>query len=106
MGVPCSQCLPRTWEYALVTAQGTCCGVQLLPQPAMPAASYPQSCPVVLVTGQGREQIAVQALHGGVQDYLVQGDLSTDLLYRTITHAIDKFRLHWSTLVDETLSCR
>src|SRR5215510_16580274 len=61
---------------------------------AMQAASYPQRCPVVLLTGQGSEQIAVQALHCGAHDYLVKGDLSADLLHRTIINAIDKFRLH------------
>ena len=49
---------------------------------------------MVLLTGQGSEQIAVQALHCGAQDYLVKGDISADLLHRTITNAIDKFRLH------------
>ena len=67
-------------------------GLQFLT--AMQAESHPQICPVVLLTGQGSEQIAVQALHCGAQDYLVKGDLSADLLHRTITHAIDKFRLH------------
>src|SRR5438445_1645764 len=67
-------------------------GLQFLA--AMQAAPYPQSCPVVLLTGQGSEQIAVQALHCGAQDYVVKGDLSTGLLHRTITNAIEKFRLH------------
>src|SRR5919198_1432219 len=67
-------------------------GLQFLA--AMQAAAHPQSCPVVLLTGRGSEQIAVQALHYGAQDYLVKGDLSADLLHRTITNAIDKFRLH------------
>src|SRR5262252_1042065 len=66
-------------------------GLQFLT--AMQAASYPQRCPVVLLTGQGSEQIAVQALHCGAQDYLVKGDISADLLHRTITNAVDKFRL-------------
>src|SRR5262245_56663690 len=67
-------------------------GLQFLA--AMQAEPHPQSCPVVLLTGQGSEQIAVQALHCGAQDYLVKGDLSAGLLHRTITNAIDKFRLH------------
>jgi CheY-like chemotaxis protein len=67
-------------------------GLQFLA--AMRAKAHPQSCPVVLLTGQGSEQIAVQALHCGAQDYLVKGDLSPGLLHRTITNAIDKFRLH------------
>jgi signal transduction histidine kinase len=67
-------------------------GLQFLE--AMQAEAHLQSCPVVLLTGQGSEQIAVQALHCGAQDYLVKGDLSADLLHRAITNAIDKFRLH------------
>jgi two-component system NtrC family sensor kinase len=67
-------------------------GLQFLA--AMQAAPHPQSCPVVLLTGQGSEQIAVQALHCGAQDYVVKGDLSADLLHRTIANAIDKFRLY------------
>jgi signal transduction histidine kinase/DNA-binding response OmpR family regulator len=50
--------------------------------------------PVVMLTGQGSEQIAVQAMHRGVQDYLVKSDLSADTLRRAIRNAVDKFRLH------------
>jgi two-component system NtrC family sensor kinase len=61
---------------------------------ALQAQASPQRCPVVLLTGHGSEKIAVQAMHCGAQDYVVKGDLSADLLHRTITNAIDKFRLH------------
>ena len=67
-------------------------GLQFLA--AMQAEAHLQSCPVVLLTGQGSEQIAVQALHCGAQDYVVKGDLSADRLHRAITNAIEKFRLH------------
>jgi signal transduction histidine kinase/DNA-binding response OmpR family regulator len=67
-------------------------GLQFLA--AMQAGSPSQRCPVVLLTGQGSEQIAVQALHCGAQDYLVKGDVSADLLHRTITNTIEQFRLH------------
>jgi signal transduction histidine kinase/CheY-like chemotaxis protein len=53
-----------------------------------------QACPVVLLTGQGSEQLAVQALRHGAQDYLVKRDLSADVLQRTIDRAIETFRLH------------
>jgi signal transduction histidine kinase/DNA-binding response OmpR family regulator len=66
-------------------------GLQFLA--AMRATQHPQSCPVVLLTGQGSEQVAVQALRDGAQDYVVKDDLSADLLHWTITNAIDKFRL-------------
>jgi signal transduction histidine kinase/DNA-binding response OmpR family regulator len=61
---------------------------------ALQAQASPQRCPVVLLTGHGSEKIAVQAMHCGAQDYVVKGDLSADLLHRTITNAIEKFRLH------------
>jgi two-component system NtrC family sensor kinase len=67
-------------------------GLQFLT--ALQTGLHPQVCPVVLLTGQGSEQLAVQALHSGAQDYLVKRDLSADLLHRAITQAIEKFRLH------------
>jgi two-component system NtrC family sensor kinase len=66
-------------------------GLQFLA--AMRATQHPQICPVVLLTGQGSEQVAVQALRDGAQDYVVKDDLSADLLHWTITNAIEKFRL-------------
>jgi DNA-binding NarL/FixJ family response regulator len=49
--------------------------------------------PVVMLTGQGDESIAVQAMKQGVQDYLVKGQLSPDVLDRTLHSAITQFRL-------------
>src|SRR5262245_29319428 len=49
--------------------------------------------PVVILTGQGTEQLAVQAMHRGVQDYVVKDDLSAGTLRRIIANAVDKFRL-------------
>ena len=49
--------------------------------------------PVVILTGQGSEQLAVQSMHRGVQDYVVKDDLSADILRRVIANAVDKFRL-------------
>jgi PAS domain S-box-containing protein len=50
--------------------------------------------PVVMLTGQGDENIAVQALKLGAQDYLVKRDLTPDLLQSSIRNAIssDRFR--------------
>jgi len=48
--------------------------------------------PVVMLTGQGSEQLAVQSMHRGVQDYVVKDDLSADTLRRVIANAVDKFR--------------
>jgi signal transduction histidine kinase/DNA-binding response OmpR family regulator len=73
-------------------------------------ASLP--CPVIMLTGHGSEQLAVQAMHRGVQDYVVKEDLSADTLRRVIANAVDKFRLqqmlktHRSLLQEQNLALR
>ncbi|MFZ5572910.1 MAG: diguanylate cyclase [Thermodesulfobacteriota bacterium] len=46
--------------------------------------------PTIVLTGQGNEMIAVQAMKKGATDYLVKGALNHDLLIRTIRHAMEK----------------
>ena len=41
-------------------------------------------CAVVLVTGQGNEAIAVEAMKRGVQDYLVKDQVNEGSLWRAI----------------------
>ncbi|MDX2028874.1 MAG: response regulator [Alphaproteobacteria bacterium] len=45
--------------------------------------------PVIMLTGQGNETIAVQAMKEGAQDYLVKAVMTPELLHRTITSAIE-----------------
>ncbi|MDB5336649.1 MAG: hybrid sensor histidine kinase/response regulator [Planctomycetaceae bacterium] len=45
------------------------------------------SPPVIMVTGQGNESVAVQAMKSGAQDYLVKGAI-TDTLLHSIQNAI------------------
>ena len=44
--------------------------------------------PVVMMTGQGNENIAVQAIKAGAQHYLVKSDVTPELLHETIAAAI------------------
>jgi signal transduction histidine kinase len=44
------------------------------------ACQTTQPLPVIMLTGQGDEAIAVQAIKRGAQDYLVKGDLKPDIL--------------------------
>ncbi len=46
--------------------------------------------PVVMLTGQGNEQIAVEALKRGAEDYLAKSNLDTIGLGKTINSAIEK----------------
>ncbi len=45
--------------------------------------------PVIFLTGQGNETVAVQAMKNGAADYLVKGALTGDLLVRAIRHALE-----------------
>jgi len=46
--------------------------------------------PIVMLTGLDDEKTAVSALQFGVQDYLVKGRIDSDLLARSIRHAIER----------------
>jgi sigma-B regulation protein RsbU (phosphoserine phosphatase) len=46
--------------------------------------------PVVILSGQDDEVLAMQALHQGVQDYLVKGDITSRHLEHTMRYAIER----------------
>ena len=50
---------------------------------------------VIMLTGHGDEQIAVQAIKAGAQDYLVKGTLKQDVLQLTIHRAFHQAQLQW-----------
>lgn len=56
---------------------------------------FPQkiSPPVVVVTGQGNEAIAVDALKAGAQDYLIKGQISLERLQFSVNNAIETAQL-------------
>lgn len=49
--------------------------------------------PVIMLTGQGNETIASDALRAGATDYLPKRVVSTESLKRTIGNAVEKFHL-------------
>lgn len=51
------------------------------------------ACPVIILTGQDEEDLGVQAMKAGAQDYLIKGEIDGRLLSRAITHAIERARL-------------
>ncbi len=49
--------------------------------------------PIIVLTGAGSEEIAVEALRAGAADYIPKSVLSTQSLHRTIVNAVEKARL-------------
>ena len=50
--------------------------------------------PVIVVTGQGSEAIAVQTMKAGALDYLVKGEITPEKLLLAVNRAIETARLH------------
>jgi diguanylate cyclase (GGDEF)-like protein len=48
--------------------------------------------PMVVLTNLGDEKISVQAIQEGAQDYLIKGQVNSDLLKRTLMYAIERKR--------------
>jgi two-component system, cell cycle response regulator len=55
-------------------------------------SQYPD-LPVIVLTGLADAQAGIQAVHKGAQDYLTKGEISSDLLNRSIRYAIERKRL-------------
>lgn len=66
-------------------------GVEVLEEFA--AASDRAELPVVMLTGQGNEAVAVEAMKRGAQDYIVKAEVNYESLDRAITNAIEKVSL-------------
>ena len=47
-----------------------------------------QSTPIIVLTREGNEALAVQAMKCGAADYLTKGDLTVELLGRSVRHAV------------------
>jgi sigma-B regulation protein RsbU (phosphoserine phosphatase) len=50
--------------------------------------------PIIVLTGLSDEQVAVQAIHEGAQDWLVKGNADGEVVERAIRYAIERQRLH------------
>jgi len=58
---------------------------------AAPSGELP--CAIVLVTGQGNETIAVEAMKRGVQDYLVKTQVDEGRLWAAVVRAVTQMEL-------------
>jgi PAS domain S-box-containing protein len=56
-----------------------------------------EDLPVVMLTGQGNEEVAVAALKGGASDYLIKGKTNAETLRLAIKYAIERDRVRQCT---------
>ncbi len=54
--------------------------------------------PVIMITGEGDEHIAVEAMKCNAQDYLIKGEITKEALSRAMRNAIEKCRLQQAVL--------
>ena len=48
--------------------------------------------PVILLTGKGNTQIDRLAVENGAYDYLIKGDLTAEILERSLRYALERFK--------------
>ena len=53
----------------------------------------PSMAPVIMMTGQGNESVAVAAMKCGISDYLTKEGLTAKAMQRAITNAVERSRL-------------
>jgi diguanylate cyclase (GGDEF)-like protein len=75
-------------DYRLPDTDGISVALDLLDRNKGPAV------PIVMLTGEGNETVAVDAMKSGVQDYLPKSSLDSGNLARAINNAVEKTTLH------------
>ena len=50
-------------------------------------------CPIIVLTGNDDDEIALQALRAGAQDYLVKSEINGELLVRAVRYSIERQKL-------------
>jgi len=104
-------CLRRAGHFVLVWAENAAEGLAEIPKQAFDIVlldltlpdsrgidtvkgfTETSSVPVVVLSGLDDEELALESVQQGADDYLVKGKFDTPLLSKTIRFAIERFRL-------------
>lgn len=52
-----------------------------------------REAPVIILTGFNDRDLAVTAIKSGAQDYLIKGEISPDILYRSLNYAMERKKI-------------
>jgi diguanylate cyclase (GGDEF)-like protein len=67
--------------------------------------AFAPEVPVVVLTEVDDEEVGLNTVRGGAQDYLIKGKVGPDLLQRSIRYAVERHRLTWAlrslSLIDD-----
>ena len=63
--------------------------------------TYAAQTPIVVLTGLNDEELAVKAVQGGAQDYLIKGEVDPRTLMRSLRYAIERQRLQQEARASE-----
>jgi len=55
--------------------------------------AFAPDVPIVVLTGLDDEEVGLSTVRGGAQDYLIKGEINSDLLRRSIRYAVERHRL-------------
>lgn len=55
--------------------------------------SHPHDCPIIVLTGLADHEAGIRAVHEGAQDFLIKGQVNSEMLERAILYAIERQRL-------------
>lgn len=67
-----------------------CNGLEFVEELKLRARSTP---PIIMLTGQGNEVIAVEAMKSGIKDYLVKGKLTPEILITSVKNVLQQYYL-------------
>jgi len=81
----------RSFDFIVLDNQlGDVLGTEILP--VLMRGSL-QACPVIMVTGEGDEQLAVRAMQQGAADYVPKRYMSADVMLHSVRHSLEQHRL-------------
>jgi PAS domain S-box-containing protein len=64
--------------------------------------SHNDKVPIIVLTGTRDDDLAIESLRNGAQDYIVKGQLDNDMLVRSIRYAIERHRVEQALLESES----